>query len=303
MSNQPDHQSRRTGSDSLSSALCASALFSPCLSSSSLLLCSSDPLLPLPRHRISSLIAAPGRSSTHLAKLARKSTGRPDQTSNSSSSTPGLPDSRPTARVPAPPAGFSQIGHAMHRPPAASARRTQRALSLPFAAFPCTFSAFRYVSTALTAGKIGDHGGERQRKATHKAARRCAILFERQRFCASEPAFCFLLSPLLMSLRRHGEGSVSKVQGKASVFGVNALLSGAKGGVFRAARPAFGRGLRSALYNWPAKIEHWPADSNGFFNGKQGTVHNTAVLSVIYLSFENRTANAQFWPANCKEHS
>ena len=20
---------------------------------------------------------------------------------------------------------------------------------------------------------------------------------------------------------------------------------------------------RSALYNWPAKIEHWPADSNG----------------------------------------
>ena len=26
--------------------------------------------------------------------------------------------------------------------------------------------------------------------------------------------------------------------------------------------------MRSALYDWPAKIEHWPADSNGFFTGK-----------------------------------
>ena len=36
--------------------------------------------------------------------------------------------------------------------------------------------------------------------------------------------------------------------------------------------------VRSALYNWPATIEHWPADLHG-------------------------SANAQFWPANCKVHS
>ena len=29
--------------------------------------------------------------------------------------------------------------------------------------------------------------------------------------------------------------------------------------------------FRSALYNWPAKIEHGPADSNGLFTGK--TIH------------------------------
>ena len=61
--------------------------------------------------------------------------------------------------------------------------------------------------------------------------------------------------------------------------------------------------FRSALYNWPAKIEHWPADSNGFFTGKAGTVHNTAVLSDTYLTLEYRPANAQFWSANCKVHS
>ena len=42
--------------------------------------------------------------------------------------------------------------------------------------------------------------------------------------------------------------------------------------------------LRSALYNWPAKIEHWPADSNGFLLVKRGIVQNTAVFSDIYLS-------------------
>ena len=36
---------------------------------------------------------------------------------------------------------------------------------------------------------------------------------------------------------------------------------------------------------------------------KRGIVQNTAVFSDIYLSFENRSANAQFWPANCKVHS
>ena len=68
-------------------------------------------------------------------------------------------------------------------------------------------------------------------------------------------------------------------------------------------RPPGNALLRSALYNWPAKIEHRPADSNGFCTGKTGTVHNTAVFSDIYLSLENRPANAQFWPANCKVHS
>ena len=61
--------------------------------------------------------------------------------------------------------------------------------------------------------------------------------------------------------------------------------------------------LRSALYNWPAKIEHWPTNSNGFLLVKLGTVQNTAVFSDTYLTFENRSANAQFWPANCKVHS
>ena len=42
--------------------------------------------------------------------------------------------------------------------------------------------------------------------------------------------------------------------------------------------------LRSALYNWPAKIEHWPADSNGFLLVKRGIVQNTAVFSDIYLT-------------------
>ena len=62
-------------------------------------------------------------------------------------------------------------------------------------------------------------------------------------------------------------------------------------------------GLRSALYNWPAKIEHWPTDSNGFFTGKQSVVQNTAVFSDINLTHVNRPANAQFWPANCKVQS
>ena len=61
--------------------------------------------------------------------------------------------------------------------------------------------------------------------------------------------------------------------------------------------------VRSALYNWPAKIEHWPAGSNGFFTGKQSAVQNTAVFSDINLTHVNRPANAQFWPANCKVHS
>ena len=36
---------------------------------------------------------------------------------------------------------------------------------------------------------------------------------------------------------------------------------------------------------------------------KRGTVQTTAVFSDTYLSFENRSANAQFWLANCKVHS
>ena len=36
---------------------------------------------------------------------------------------------------------------------------------------------------------------------------------------------------------------------------------------------------------------------------KRGIVQTTAVCSDTYLSFENRSANAQFWPANCKVHS
>ena len=61
-----------------------------------------------------------------------------------------------------------------------------------------------------------------------------------------------------------------------------------------------GSRFRSALYNWPAKIEHWPADSNGLFTGKQSVVYNTAVFSDINMTQVNRPANAQFWPANCK---
>ena len=36
---------------------------------------------------------------------------------------------------------------------------------------------------------------------------------------------------------------------------------------------------------------------------KRGIVQTTAVSSDTYLSIENRSANAQFWPANCKVHS
>ena len=61
--------------------------------------------------------------------------------------------------------------------------------------------------------------------------------------------------------------------------------------------------LRSALYNWLAKIEHWPADSKGFFTGERSVVHNMAVFSYINLTYVNRPANAQFWSANCKVHS
>ena len=47
--------------------------------------------------------------------------------------------------------------------------------------------------------------------------------------------------------------------------------------------PGLGGWIRSAPYNWPAKIEHWPTDSNGFFTGKQSVVQNTAVFSDINL--------------------
>ena len=36
---------------------------------------------------------------------------------------------------------------------------------------------------------------------------------------------------------------------------------------------------------------------------KRGIVQTTAVCSDTYSSIENRSANAQFWPANCKVHS
>ena len=36
---------------------------------------------------------------------------------------------------------------------------------------------------------------------------------------------------------------------------------------------------------------------------KRGLVQTAAVCSDTYLSFENRSANAQFWTANCKVHS
>ena len=62
-------------------------------------------------------------------------------------------------------------------------------------------------------------------------------------------------------------------------------------------------GVRSALYNWPAKIEHWPADSKGFITGKLRHSTEYGRFSYIYWSFENQPANAQFWPANCKVHS
>ena len=42
--------------------------------------------------------------------------------------------------------------------------------------------------------------------------------------------------------------------------------------------------VRSALYNWPAKVEHWPADSNGFFNGK--TKHSTEYGRVFRYIFD-----------------
>ena len=50
------------------------------------------------------------------------------------------------------------------------------------------------------------------------------------------------------------------------------------------------------LYNWPAKIEHRPSDSNVFFTGKRSVivVHNTALFSYINLTHVNRAANAQF---------
>ena len=42
--------------------------------------------------------------------------------------------------------------------------------------------------------------------------------------------------------------------------------------------------LRSALYNWPAKIEHWPADPNGFFTGK--TRHSAKYGRVFRAIFD-----------------
>ena len=44
------------------------------------------------------------------------------------------------------------------------------------------------------------------------------------------------------------------------------------------------RTFRSALYNWPAKIEHWPADSNGFFTGE--TKHSTEYGRVFRYIFD-----------------
>ena len=41
----------------------------------------------------------------------------------------------------------------------------------------------------------------------------------------------------------------------------------------------------------------WPIPTV-FLLVKQGIVQNTAMFSDLYLSFENRPANAQFWPAN-----
>ena len=70
------------------------------------------------------------------------------------------------------------------------------------------------------------------------------------------------------------------------------------------------RHLRSALYNWPAKIEHWPADlqrSNIYLKTRPYFVLPQVCLR--YASFYqyknrwNRPANAQFWLANCKVHS
>ena len=61
--------------------------------------------------------------------------------------------------------------------------------------------------------------------------------------------------------------------------------------------------LRSALYNWPAKIEHWPAgfpSSNMFLKTRP---YYVLCLFYQYRNRWNRPANAQFWSANCKVHS